>query len=120
MNVVLVAGVALALRVAWVLAVPTKPVGDFAMYLESAAHLVEHGALDPEFVYMPGYVAFAAAVRALGGGLLATKLAGAALAALGAGAAHEIAAGLWDRRAALVAGLIWAVWPAGVAVASVT
>src|SRR4051794_35823084 len=117
MNVVLVAGVALALRVAWVLAVPTKPVGDFAMYLESAAHLVEHGALDPEFVYMPGYVFLAALVRAAGGGLLAVKLAGAGLGALGAGAAHEIAARLWDRRAGLVAGLGWALWPAGVAAA---
>src|SRR3954451_1661812 len=120
MNVVLVAGVALALRVAWVLAVPTKPVGDFAMYLESAAHLVEHGALDPEFVYMPGYVFLAALVRAAGGGLLAVKLAGAGLGALGAGAAHEIAARLWGRGAGLVAGLGWALWPAGIAAASVT
>jgi hypothetical protein len=50
----LIAALAVALRVAWVLSVPTKPVGDFAMYLESAVHLYEHGALDPEFVYMPG------------------------------------------------------------------
>src|SRR3954465_16010119 len=120
MNVVLVAGVALALRVAWVLAAPTKPVGDFAMYLESAAHVVEHGALDPEFVYMPGYVFLVALVQAAGGGLIAGKLAAAGLGAPGAGSAHEIGAGLWDRRAGLVAGLGWALWPAGVAAASVT
>src|SRR5437762_264745 len=40
------------------------------MYLESAAHLVSHHALDPEFVYMPGYVLLLAAVKGLGGGLL--------------------------------------------------
>ncbi len=54
MNVALVVAVAFALRVAWVLAVPTKPVGDFAMYLESARYLVEQRSLDPEFIYMPG------------------------------------------------------------------
>jgi hypothetical protein len=57
--------------VAWVLAVPSRPVGDFAMYLESAGYLVEHGRFDPEFVYMPGYVVLAAGCAALGGGLLA-------------------------------------------------
>ena len=71
------------LRVAWVLLVPTKPVGDFAMYLESAAYLLEHGALDPEFVYMPGYVAALAGVMGLGGGLLAIKLVLGALAERG-------------------------------------
>src|SRR5437762_7883987 len=96
MNVVLVVGVALALRVAWVLAVPSKPVGDFALYLESAAHLVEHGALDAEFIYMPGYVLLLAAVQALGGGLLACKLAGAALGALGTPAVAAIASGLGE------------------------
>ena len=39
MSILLVA-LAVALRLTWVLAVPTRPVGDFAMYLESAAHLV--------------------------------------------------------------------------------
>ncbi len=66
--------VAVLLRVGWVLAVPTKPVGDFAMYLESAAHLLEHRALDPEFVFMPGYVGFVAGLMALGAGLLTIKL----------------------------------------------
>ena len=69
---------AVAVRLAWVLLVPTRPVGDFAMYLESARYLVEHGRLDPEFIYMPGYVWMAAALYALGGGLLAVKMIGVA------------------------------------------
>src|SRR5690348_1622275 len=90
------------------------------MYLESAAHLVAHRALDPEFVYMPGYVLLLAAVQALGGGLLAAKLVGVALGGLGAAAVYGIAKALWGGRAALAAGLLYAVWPAGIAVTSVT
>jgi 4-amino-4-deoxy-L-arabinose transferase-like glycosyltransferase len=117
----LVVLLAAALRVAWVLLVPTKPVGDFAMYLESAVHLLEHGRLDPEFVYMPGYVMLAAAVMGLGGGLLAVKLVlGALLAALGAGAVYGITASFWGRREALAASVVYALWPAGIAVSSVT
>jgi 4-amino-4-deoxy-L-arabinose transferase-like glycosyltransferase len=112
---------ALAIRVAWVLLVPTKPVGDFAMYVESAAHLVKFGALDPEYVYMPGYVFLLSAVQALGGGWLACKLVGALAGSLAAAAAYGIAARLWgSRRTALVAGILCALWPPGVALASVT
>ena len=67
----LIVALAIGVRVAWVLLVPTRPVGDFAMYIEAARHLAEHRALDPEFIYMPGYVALVAVVHALGGGLLA-------------------------------------------------
>ena len=121
MSFVVVA-LAVALRVAWVLAVPTKPVGDFAMYVESAAHLLEHGSFDSEYVYMPGYVFLVAAVQALGGGLLATKLVGAVLGGLGAGAVLGIARLIsgGSTRVALIAGLLYAVWPAGIAMASVT
>jgi 4-amino-4-deoxy-L-arabinose transferase-like glycosyltransferase len=112
---------AAAVRVAWVLLVPTKPVGDFAMYLESASHVVEHGALDPEFVYMPGYVLLVAGILGLGGGLLAIKLIlGALLGAAGAGAVYALTAAFWCRGAALLAALAYALWPAGVAVSSVT
>jgi len=121
MSLVVVA-LAIALRVLWVLVVPTKPVGDFAMYVESAAHLVEHGAFDPEYVYMPGYIFLIAPVQALGGGWLATKLVGAVLGGLGAGAvigiARRMAGG--SARVALVAGMLYACWPAGIAIASVT
>jgi 4-amino-4-deoxy-L-arabinose transferase-like glycosyltransferase len=115
-----VVALATGLRLAWVLLVPTRPVGDFAMYLESAAHLLAHGALDPEFVYMPGYVLLLAAVKGLGGGLLAAKLVGVALGGAAAGAIYGITRALWDQRAALAAGLLYALWPAGVAVSSVT
>jgi 4-amino-4-deoxy-L-arabinose transferase-like glycosyltransferase len=119
---VLVVALAVVLRIAWVLAVPSKPVGDFAMYVESAAHLVEHGSLDPEYVYMPGYVLLIAPVQALGGGWLATKLVGAVLGGVGAGPVAGIARRLCggSSRAALVAGLLYAFWPAGIAIASVT
>lgn len=117
----LVVALAILLRIAWVLAVPTKPVGDFAMYVESAAHLVEHGSLDPEYVYMPGYIFLIAPVQALGGGWLATKLVGAVLGGLGAGAVAGITRRVCgSARAALVAGLVYAFWPAGIAIASVT
>ncbi len=116
----LVVALALAARVAWVLLVPSKPVGDFAMYIESADHLLVHGTFDGEFVFMPGYVFLLAAVRAAGGGWLACKIFGAILGGLGAGAVYGITGRLWDRRAASVAGVAYAVWPAGIAVSSVT
>jgi hypothetical protein len=117
----LVVLLALALRVGWVLLVPTKPVGDFAMYVESAAHLVKFGSFDSEYVFMPGYVFLLAAVQALGGGWLACKLVGAVAGSLAAGAVYGIAGRLWESRTtALVAGLLCALWPAGVAMASVT
>lgn len=117
----LVVLLALALRVGWVLLVPTKPVGDFAMYVESAAHLLKFGALDPEYIFMPGYPLLLAAVQALGGGWLACKFVGAVAGSLAAGAVYGIARRLWESRAAaLVAGLLCALWPAGVAMASVT
>ncbi len=111
---------AIALRVGWVLGVPTRPVGDFAMYWESAAHLVAHGRLDAEFVYMPGHVFLLAAVQVLGGGLLAAKIVGAVAAGLGAGLIYGITARLWDARAAIAASVLYALWPAGIAVSSVT
>jgi 4-amino-4-deoxy-L-arabinose transferase-like glycosyltransferase len=111
---------AVLLRVGWVLAVPTRPVGDFAMYLESAAHLLEHGALDPEFVFMPGYVGFVAGLMALGAGLLAIKLTVAVAAGLCAGIIIGVTSSLWDERAGVAAGMAYAIWPAGIAVTSVT
>jgi 4-amino-4-deoxy-L-arabinose transferase-like glycosyltransferase len=118
--VVALTALAVAVRLAWVLLVPTHPVGDFAMYWEAAAHLVAHGALDPQFIYMPGYVAVLALVQALGGGLLAGKLVGVAAGGLATAAAAGIAARLFDRGAAIAAGLLCALWPAGIAVSSVT
>jgi 4-amino-4-deoxy-L-arabinose transferase-like glycosyltransferase len=125
--VLALAGLAVAVRLAWVLAVPTHPVGDFAMYWESAGYLAEHGALDPQFIYMPGYVAALALVRWLGGGLLAAKLLGVAAGGLATAAVTGLAARLFDqsgsaqqsRGAALAAGLLAALWPAGIAVSSV-
>ena len=67
---------AFAVRLAWVLAVPTVPVSDFAMYRESANYLSEFGHLDPGFIYMPGFVMLLAWVKDAGGGLLAQKMLG--------------------------------------------
>ncbi len=111
---------AIAVRLAWVLLVPTRPVGDFAMYLESARYLVEHGRLDPEFIYMPGYVWLAAGIYALGGGLLAVKMIGVAAGGLATAAAYGATRAVFGRPSAIAAGLLCALWPAGIAVSSVT
>jgi 4-amino-4-deoxy-L-arabinose transferase-like glycosyltransferase len=111
---------ALVVRIAWIGLVPTRPVGDFAMYIESARYLVEHGSLDPEFIYMPGYVAMVAAVDALGGGLYAIKLIGVASGAITTAAVYGTTEAVFGRRAAIAAGLACALWPAGIAVSSVT
>jgi 4-amino-4-deoxy-L-arabinose transferase-like glycosyltransferase len=116
---ILVTLLAVAVRLAWVRFVPTRPVGDFAMYVESARHLVEHRALDPEFIYMPGYVYLVAAVDALGGGLFAIKMIGVASGALTTAAVYGTARAVFGRAAAIVAGLAAALWPAGIAVSSV-
>lgn len=108
------------IRLLWVVAVPSRPVGDFALYRESAAYLVEHHALDPQFIYMPGYVFLLAAVEALGGGLLAAKMIGVAAGTAIVASAGGIAEGLWGRRVGLVAAALAAAWPAGIAVTSVT
>ena len=111
---------AIALRLLWVLVVPSRPVGDFALYRESASYLVEHGSLDPEFIYMPGYVFLLAAVEWLGGGLLAAKLLGVAAGGAVAFAAAGTADQLFGRRAGVATAAIGALWPAGIAVTSVT
>ena len=115
-----IVALAVAVRVAWVFLVPTRPVGDFAMYIESARYLAEQHALDPEFIYMPGYVAIVAAVHALGGGLLAIKMIGVAAGGLATAAVYGLTRLLFGGAAAIVAGLLCALWPGGIAVASVT
>ncbi len=116
----LIVALAIGVRVAWVLLVPTRPVGDFAMYIESARYIVEHRALDPEFIYMPGYVGMVAAVQALGGGLLAIKMIGVVAGGLAAGAVYGLGRLLFGGATAVAAGLLSALWPGGIAVASVT
>jgi 4-amino-4-deoxy-L-arabinose transferase-like glycosyltransferase len=111
---------AFALRLTWILAVPSRPVGDFAVYRESAAYLLEHRHLDPEFIYMPGYVLMLAAVQALGGGLLAQKMIGVVAGTLLVAGCAGIADRLFGRRAGITAAAMMAVWPAGIAVSSVT
>jgi hypothetical protein len=145
---------AFAVRLAWVLAVRTVPVSDFAMYRESANYLSEFGHLDGGFIYMPGFVVLLAWVQSAGGGLLAQKLLGVLFGALGTAGLFAVAYKLldcpWDpervphppRRArageavapprdptgpkgvcpcphAVATALLFALWPAGVAMASV-
>ncbi len=131
--------VAFLIRFVWVLLVPTVPVGDFATYRESANYLVEFGSLDHGFIYMPGFVLMLAWVASLGGELLAQKMIGVVLGTLATAAIFGITARLADfdssdrdgemgavaRRwicpcpTAVVAALLYALWPAGVALSSV-
>ncbi len=113
-------GLAFLLRVLWIVMVPSRPVGDFALYREAAAYLLDQGRLDSEFIYMPGYVAMLAGVGALGGGLLAAKMIGVLAGTAVAWATGGIADTFFGRRAGLVATALAALWPAGIAVASVT
>jgi hypothetical protein len=127
---------ATAVRLAWVLAVPTVPVSDFAMYRESANHLSEFGALDPGFIYMPGFVALLAWVKDLGGDLFAQRMLGVGFGGLGAAGLFALTYRLADaepdggaavaRQAhfcpcpkAVIATASYAVWPAGAGMASV-
>ncbi|MEA2698775.1 MAG: hypothetical protein QOI66_3046 [Myxococcales bacterium] len=131
---------ATALRLGWVLAVRTVPVGDFAMYRESANYLSEFGSLDHGFIYMPGFVVLLALVKDLGGDLLAQKMLGVFFGGLGTIGVFVTALHLFDRApapssslpagpaapaaprscaTAIAAGLLYALWPAGIAMASV-
>jgi hypothetical protein len=129
-------GLATAARLAWVLSVPTVPVSDFAMYRESANYLSEFGHLDHGFIYMPGFVALLAAIKNLGGDLLAQKMLGVFFGGLAAAglfvltwrllddevdeAAARASLGRWcPCPHAAVATVLYALWPAGVAMASV-
>jgi hypothetical protein len=135
-------GLATVARLVWVLSVPTVPFSDFAMYRESANYLSEFGRLDPGFIYMPGFVALLAAIKNLGGDLLAQKLLGVFFGALGAaglfvvtwklvdeaggpasGGDGQVDAAGWRRLCpcphAALATAIYALWPAGVAMSSV-
>jgi len=129
-------GLATVARLIWVLSVPTVPVSDFAMYRESANYLSEFGRLDPGFIYMPGFVALLAAVKNLGGDLLAQKLLGVFFGALGAAGLFVVtwklvdgdeppgaSAPRWQRLCpcphAALATTLYALWPAGVAMSSV-
>ncbi len=115
----IVCGVAIAVRFAWVLTVPSKPVGDFAMYIESASYLLEHRSIDDAFAFMPGWIALIAFVQMLGGGLLATKLLGAFLGGIATVFIAGITHSFWNRRAALIAAWLYALWPGGIAISSV-
>jgi 4-amino-4-deoxy-L-arabinose transferase-like glycosyltransferase len=112
-------------RLVWIGVVPTIPVGDFAMYRESANYLVERGHLDPGFIYMPGFVAALALLRVAGGELIAAKVFGALCGGLAAWPLHALTARLFDRpegRAkpiAATAGLLYALWPGGISFASI-
>jgi 4-amino-4-deoxy-L-arabinose transferase-like glycosyltransferase len=111
---------ATGLRLAWVLSVPTVPVSDFAMYRESANWLSEFGSLDHGFIYMPGFVWLLSCIQDLGGDLLAQKMAGVAFGGLGAAGLFALTLNLFENRAvAVVATLLYATWPAGVAMTSV-
>jgi len=126
---------ATVVRLVWALCVPTIPVGDFATYRESAMQLGELGHLDHGFIYMPGWVVLLAGLHLLGGEVLAAKLLGVAFGGFACGPLYVIAARLFDAPGAertpswrgamtsapvaLVTGLSYALWPAGIALGSV-
>src|SRR5258708_19611386 len=117
---VVVTVLATALRLVWVLAVPTVPVSDFAMYRESANYLSEFGHLDHGFIYMPGFVALLAWIKDLGGDLVAQKMPGVVFGGLGAAGLYVLTVQAFEsRRVAIMATLGYALCPAGTAMATV-
>jgi len=125
-----IAGVAAAVRLLWVLRVPTIVVGDFATYRESAIYLSEHGRLDDGFIYMPGLVLLLAAIARLGGEVLAGKMLGVFFGALSAGALYFATAALDEPEppspstpssscSSWVVAVLYGLWLPGVAMASV-
>jgi 4-amino-4-deoxy-L-arabinose transferase-like glycosyltransferase len=111
----LVATVALSLRVAWILAVPNAQYSDSVWYDASAAHLAATGEYGPGRAsawFPPGYPLFLAAIYTVcGPSQLAGKFANAILGAAACGLLVLVGRGFVPDRAALVGGLLAACWP---------
>lgn len=112
-----VAGVALALRVAFVFWAPAGLVSDADFYHGHALALLNgNGYTNADgslaVLWMPGWPAFLAALYSVFGPLVrAAQLANALLGAGTAALVYLLGVRLFDRRTALVAGALYAVWP---------
>jgi 4-amino-4-deoxy-L-arabinose transferase-like glycosyltransferase len=110
-----VVGLAVAVRLAWVLAHPNAQYSDSVWYDGAAARLVEHGqyGLDgPSAWFPPGYPFFLAAIYAVTGHVqLAGKIGNALLGGGIAAFTYLLARSFTTRSTALVSGLLVAVWP---------
>jgi 4-amino-4-deoxy-L-arabinose transferase-like glycosyltransferase len=104
-----------ALRVAWVLLVPTQPTSDNAVYHGLATRLVETGVYDTakhRAYWPPGYPVFLAALYAVfGPAILVAKLANVALAGLADLLTWRVVRTHAGPRAAVAALLLTALWP---------
>ena len=96
----LLTALAIAVRLLWVLVVPTRPVGDFAMYLESARTSASTTRSIPSSSTCRGTSSWPPASTPLGGGLLAIKLIGVAAGGLGTAAVYGTARAIFGRGAA--------------------
>ena len=113
----LVFGIALVLRVAFVLWAPAGLVSDADYYHGHALALMNGNGYtnadgSPAILWMPGWPAFLAGLYAIFGP--AVRVAQFANALLGAGTAVIVCAlgsRLFDRRTGWVAGILWAIWP---------
>lgn len=116
-QLLMIAGLAFVLRVAWALIAPIEPVSDPYIYMVTAQNLAQHGVygVTPEepFSYWP---VGAAAIYALGYKVLGVNMAPVLLLNLAAGLLLVITTGFLARRwygqtAGLIAALLIAIWP---------
>jgi 4-amino-4-deoxy-L-arabinose transferase-like glycosyltransferase len=110
-----VLGVALAVRLAWVLLVPNEQYSDSVWYAAAAWNLAAHGVYGPDAPsawFPPGYPFFLSAIYAVAGhSELAGKLGNVALGVAMTGFTYLLARLFVTQAAALVAGVIVALWP---------
>src|SRR5919199_4956240 len=113
--IVAILGLALCVRLAWVLLVPNAQYSDSLWYEAAAANLAANGVYGPDQPsawFPPGYPFFLAVIyKAFGYWQLAGKLGNVVLGTGSAVLAYLLARKLIDHKAALLAGVLVAVWP---------
>jgi 4-amino-4-deoxy-L-arabinose transferase-like glycosyltransferase len=116
LPLLVVVGLTVAVRLAWVAIIHARPISDYAFYYQTAGGLAAgHGYAilgHPTAFFPVGYPAFLAALFALFGTSLTTlKVANVALWALTAALAYVLGVQLGGRRVGLIGGLIVALYP---------
>jgi 4-amino-4-deoxy-L-arabinose transferase-like glycosyltransferase len=112
---------AFILRLAWVLAVPTRPISDFHEFHRLAISLIDGQGYvstsgEPTAYRPPGYPIFLTGIYSIFGvSDLAARLVNVLLGVLTCWLTYQLASELFDRRVGLVAGVLLALFPSMIA-----